>query len=146
MTEPLVSCRPATNLPIFTEVLTNIVVVVDPNDNLPVVGVSLNTNRHQLRPNMASQPCPGNKDGVVVVLERSTNVKQVFPPNYLRPDLTEFKVVPTDRTKEVRVFFRVKYQEDLVVTGKEKPRRAAIKTWFTLNGTGVQPQSTPATE
>jgi len=146
MTEPLESCRPATNLPVFTEVLTAINVGVDPNDNLPIVGVFLNTNRHQLRPNMASQLCPGNKDGVVVVLERSANVRQVFPPNYLRPDLTEFKVVPIDSTKEVKVFFRVKYQENLVVTSKEKPRRAAIKTLFTLNGAGVQPQSTPATE
>ena len=146
MTEPLVSCRPATNLPIFTEVLTAVNVAVDPADNLPVVGVFLNTARHQLRPNMASQPCPGNKDGVVVVLERSTNVKQVFPPNYRRPDLTEFKLVPTDRTKEVRIFYRVKYQEDLVVSGKEKPRRAAVRTVFTLNGSGIQPQSTPATE
>lgn len=149
MTEPLVQCRPRTNLLLEPDVFTEIVVVIDPSDNLPVIGLHLNTQRHVLQPGYDSPLCPGNKDGVIVVFEKSVNVASAVV-TYPRPDLTEIKVTPKDRTpgKGVKVFIRAKYEEDKAITHKDKPRRATFFNLFTLPsaGTAVQSQSSPVTE
>ncbi len=140
MSEPLVQCRPRSNLILIPDILTAFNVVLDPQDNLPVIGFFIETKRHIAKCGFESPLCPGNKDGLVAVIAKSKNVKSAVV-TCVRPDLIETKVTPVDRAQPLSVFLRLKFQEDKVKTNRDNPRRTTVQVWFTLppNGNPISP-------